>query len=272
MKVCHIQLTDKHLVKLAKGSGIFITKEMMCGKDAPVHMAESKLRKMMKNHSKGMKYTLKLSPEELMHNGVEMEGSGINWKKLGRTVWSGIKKAAKESAKIYREKVRPHISEGLKNIVSKGIEDLGVAGVDTALSLVGAPELAAIAQDKIRKGVKKYVSEPATEAIRKTTGAYGMKKKMKKPSLKQEIHNMEYPQQPHPVYKLKTDESQLLSYNHPAMSPAYPLPDNSFILVGGQGLFLSGRGLYMGGGAIYPYGSPLNPAHLQLNSQAWSYS
>lgn len=276
--VCHIQLTDKHLVKLAKGGGIFVKKEMMCGKDAPVHMAESKLRKMMTNHGKGMKYTLKLTPDELKENQVEMEGGKIHWKKLGRAVWGGIKKAAEVTAKAYREHVRPHISEGLKTAVSKGIENLAVGGVDAALTLVGAPELAAIAQNEIRDNVKHYISAPATEAIRKSTGAFGMKPKpkpkgkgKKTKSLKQEIHDMEYPQQPHPKYQLKTDSSQLLAYNHPGMSPHYPLPDHSIILVGGQGLYLHGKGIFMGG-AMYPYGTPLNPAHLQLNNQAWSYA
>lgn len=274
----HISLTDPHLVKLAKGKGIFVTKSMIMDKDHPVHMVESKLRKMMKNHGKGMKYTLKLSPEELMENQVEMEGGRIHWKKLGRTVWSGIKKAAELGAKAYREHVRPHISEGLKNAVSKGIENLGVAGVDAALTLAGAPELAAIAQNEIRDGVKHFVSEPATEAIRKSTGAFGMKKPKgkgkKKPSsksLKQEIHDMEYPKQPHPTYKLKTDSSQLLAYNHPAMAPHYPLPDHSILLVG-QGLYLHGRGIFLGGSGLYPVGSPLNPAHLNINDQSWSYA
>lgn len=272
--IAHIQLSDQHLVKLAKGKGIFVKKEMMMDKDAPIHVAESKLRKMMKNHSKGMKFTLKLSPEELMENGVEMEGGRINWRHLGRSVLSGIKKAAQVTAKVYREHVRPHISEGLKTAVSKGLENLGVAGVDAALTAVGAPELAAIAQNKIRNGVRHYVSEPATEAIRKSTGAFGIKKgkgKGSAKSLKKEIHDFEYPKQPHPSYKLKTDSSQLLAYNHPAMAPHYPLPDHSIILVG-QGLYLHGRGLYLGGHGMYPVGSPLNPAHLNINDQSWSYA
>ena len=233
---------------------------------------------MLKNHQKGMKYTLKLDPEEKMENEIEMTGGKIHWGKLGRAVWSGVKKGAEIASKAYREHVRPHISEGLKTAVSKGIENLAVGAVDAGLTALGAPEIAAIAQNEIRDNVKHFVSEPLTNQIKDATGAYGLKKpkrnykkKASSKSLKQEIHNFEFPKQPHPKYALKTDSSQLLAYNHPAQSPHYPLPDHSIILVG-NGLYLHGHGLYLGGSGVYPYGSPLNPAHLNINNQAWSYA
>lgn len=285
MHSASLKLTDAQLRKLAKGQGVIIKPTCYDEEEGyGIYMSPMQHKRLMRAHSRKRGYTMKLSPEEMMANEVEMEGGRINWKKIGRQ----LRSTAKAVGRFYRKEIRPEVGPALRKLVKKGIEK-GIPAATTALStLIGQPELGAMAEPYAERFAKK-VSEPITEKISKTTGAYGIKTVAKKKKsapkkkappkqlttsapLAEQINAMEFP--PILPYKaqIQNNYSGFLNPNHPAMHPTLPLPDMSLPIVRkggmkGRGLFmrgegmgeeLCGHGLYMRGGALLD-GLPNDP-------------
>lgn len=261
-----MKLTDAQLRKLVKGQGI-IVKPAMFTKGHSFRVTPAQHRRMMTAMKKGRGYTLKMSPEELEANEVDMEGGRINWRGIGRTLRRGAQKAAK----FYREEVRPEIGPGLKRVVKKAIEK-GLPALATAgLTAIGQPELAALAAPRVERLASK-IAEPGAEKLGKLTGAYGLRMRSKGGAgLKEEIEEMEYPDIRPYKAELQDNYSLFLGPNSPAMNPTLRMPDNSMIRLPdphvrkmyskGRGLSLkTGAGMYMSGmGGSFSPGLPMEP-------------
>jgi len=272
MQSMNLSLTDAQLRKLAKGQGVIIKPHSMSEGGYGMMMTAVKHRRMMKAHSKGKGYTLKLEPDEMDANEVEIEGGRINWKKIGRQ----LRSTAKAVGRFYTREVKPTIGPVLKKLVKKGIEK-GLPAATTALaSLVGQPELGIAAAPYVEKFAEK-IAEPATAKIGKTTGAYGMKKKKKMPKkprmpktalttaapLAKQINEMEFPKTLPYRAQIQENFSGFLNPNHPGMNPTLPMPDMSLPIVRsytsrGRGLYARGGGLFMSGNGLYVRGGAIN--------------
>lgn len=129
-------------------------------------------------------------------------GGKVNFKKIGRDIKRGIAKAGE----VYRKDIRPVVGPALKEVTKQAIKQ-GLPAMATALA-VAQPEfaplvpLAKIAGDKL--------ADPATNAIGKTTGAFGIGFGMKKKE-----------------FKTETNHSNFLNNRHPAMRPLFHSPDFS---------------------------------------------
>lgn len=238
-----LQLTDAQLRRLAKGLAVTIKKDIL-GKGYDIYMSPAQHKKMMRSFKNSKGHRLKLCPEEMKMNEVEISGGRIDFRKIGRV----LRSTAKSIGKAYREHVRPTLGPALKKLVIKGVEE-GLPAATTAISTaVGQPEIGAMAEPFV-KGFAKKISEPVAKAVSKTTGAFGVKGK----GMKMRTRALAY------TPKLQDNYSQFLNPNHPAQHPALPLPS----YIKGEGLFLmrQGRGLFMGRGyaATEPVGSPMNP-------------
>lgn len=117
----------------------------------PPHMAKRLSRAQRLN--KGMRFHM--TPEDL-----EMNGGRINWKKLGRT----IKKGAKKAWEGYKKYVKPVVGPAVRKGLTKGAQALVAAN----------PEL----------GFLEPVVAPAVAKVGDISGAYGMKKKRAAPKKK----------------------------------------------------------------------------------------
>ena len=259
MKSHKLVLTDRQLHRLSKGEGVALKHSNM-GKGDDIYMSVVKHRRLAKAHEKGKGFRLTLAPDELEHQ-IFLDGTGIHWHKIGRA----IKHGAQWLGKQYREHIRPTVGPALKELVEKGISNAATKGVEGALTYLGAPELAAIAAPEIKEGINNYITHPLSNIIKVKTGAYGLKKKyhrkkgMKKESLKQEIHKIEFPKQIPFKPKLEDNYSQFLNPNHPSQNPHLPLPDNSLPLVA-RGLYIhGGNGLFMSTGGKIADGTPSDP-------------
>jgi hypothetical protein len=265
-----MKLTDAQLRKLVKGQGI-IVKPAMFSKGHSFRVSPAQHRRMMTAMRKGKGYTLKMSPEELEANEVDMEGGRINWRAIGRTLRRGAQKAAK----FYREEVRPEIGPGLKRVVKKAIET-GIPALATAgLTAIGQPEIAAAVAPRVSRFAEK-VAEPGAEKLGKLTGAFGLRMKSTGRGLKEEIEEMEYPDILPYKAELQDNYSLFLGPNSPAMHPTLKMPDNSLPILkdphAKRRMYSKGRGLSMmsyggsglrmmsGMGGSFSPGLPMEPA------------
>lgn len=270
----NLSLTDAQLRKLAKGQGVIIKPHCMdAEKGYGLMMSAVKHRRMMKAHTKGKGYTLKLEPDEMDANEVEIEGGRINWKKIGRQ----LRSTAKAVGRFYNREIKPVVGPALKKLVKKGIEK-GIPAATAALAtLVGQPEIGAVTLPAVERFAER-IAEPAASKIGKTTGAFGMKKKpatRKKRATSQktslttsapiakQINEMEFPKTIPYRAQLQENFSGFLNPNHPGMNPTLPMPDMSLPIVRsytsrGRGLYARGGGLFMSGGAIND-GMPNDP-------------
>lgn len=255
MESIKLPLSDAQLRKLAKGQGVRINPSANCSA-YDVWCGQGKCRKMARQMTKGKGFNLKLDPEEMDANEIEIEEGGrINWKKIGRT----LRSTAKSVGKFYREKIRPKVGPVIRKTIKEAIQKGIPLAADALATMTGQPEIGALAKPAVEKLAEK-VAESGTEKLSKLTGAFGLK--MDK-SLAKQIAKMEHPKQVRPsVYQLQDNYSGFLNPNHPGMSPAINLiPDNSLPLIG-RGLFMKGKGLFMRGNGLYGYGMrgmPMDP-------------
>lgn len=275
-------LTDAQLRKLAKGQGVRVAPSSTASA-YDIYCSPAKMKRMQRNMTKGKGFTVKLDPEELMENEVEIEGGRINWKKIGKT----LRSTAKSVGKFYREKVRPVVGPTIRKAVKTAIEK-GIPLAADALALVtGQPEILAAATPAIKKFSKK-AAEKGTEKLSKLTGAFGVGSPAPKavkakprarrapktqtpcPVIDDSLHTIEHTERKPLPYRpqLQDNYSNFLNPNHPAMNPTLPTQDNSLPLVPrhyGRGLY-AGRGLFAGGGLYVAErggamltGLPMNP-------------
>lgn len=274
-----LTLTDAQLRKLAKGQGVIVKPHCMDTEGGyGMMMSSIKQRRMMRAKAKGKGYTLKLEPDEMDANEIEIEGGRINWKKFGRQ----LRSTAKAVGRFYNREIKPTLGPALKKLVEKGIEK-GIPAATTALaSVLGQPEIGAVTAPAVERFAKR-IAEPAASKLGKTTGAFGMKKKkapkkakkampkMQKTTLTtsaplaQQINQMEYPKTLPYSAQIQDNYSGFLNPNHPGMNPTLPMPDMSLPLVRnyskGKGLYMSrmqGNGLFMRGEGMFMRGGALN--------------
>lgn len=265
-------LTDAQLRKLAKGQGVRVTPSS--GASAyDIYCSPAKMKRMQRNMTKGKGFTVKLDPDELRENEVEIEGGRINWKKIGRT----LRSTAKSIGKFYREDVRPIVGPAIRTAVKTAIEKGIPLAASTLGTLTGNPAMAAAAAPAISK-LSKRLAEKGTEKLSKLTGAFGVgapaatkavKAKAKKPRaprakktqepcpvIDDSLYTIEHTEREPLPYRpqLQDNYSNFLNPNHPAMNPTLPTQDNSLPLVPrhmrgmrGKGLY-AGKGLFAGGG------------------------
>lgn len=258
MQSMKLKLTDAQLRKLAKGKGVMVKPSDMAESGYDIYCTAKNCKKMCKAQTMGKGMCLRLSPEEMKANEVELEEGGrINWRKIGRT----LRTTAKAIGKLYREEVRPEVGPALRRIVKKGIEK-GIPFATSALATaLGQPELAVATRPFIAK-IAQDIAEPATQGISKLTGAFGVKKvklpkaKAMKMATAVPVHST---REMCPVpfkAQLQNNYSNFLNPNHPGMNPTLPALDNSLPIVSsrmhsGQGLFMN-RGTGMRGLASDP--------------------
>lgn len=278
MECMKLKLTDAQLRNLAKGKGVMVKPSPENTESAyDVWCDPKKAKKMKKAMTKGKGMCLRMTPEELKANDVDItEGGRINWRKIGKT----LRSTAKAVGKLYREEVRPEVGPALRRIVKKGIEK-GVPFATSALATaLGQPELAAATQPFVAR-LAADIAEPATRKLGKVTGAFGLKthsdadmpmpmpkkgkgkgkgkampKKMVAPKMtpvpvhsSKEICPVPYKAQ------LQNNYSNFLNPNHPGMNPALPPLDNSLPIVASGSC---GRGIFVTRGRGVP-GSPMDP-------------
>lgn len=260
MESIKLPLTDMQLRKLAKGQGVRIKPTAECTA-YDVWCGQGKCRRMQRQMTKGKGFSLKLDPEEMDANEIEIEEGGkINWKKIGRT----LRSTAKSVGKFYREKVRPVVGPKIRKAVKAAIEKgIPLAG-EYLGAITGQPEIVAAATSPAVKRFAEKAAESGTEKLSKLTGAFGLN--MKKPLSKQ-IYDMEHTPQVKPAqFQLQDNYSRFLNPNHPAMSPTLPMADNSLPLVG-RGLYMRGNGLFLAqGGAM---GLPMDPLLPQIDNSTY---
>ena len=252
-----LKLTDAQLRKLAKGKGVMVKPSDMAESGYDIYCTDKNCKKMCKAKMMGKGICLRLSPDEMKANEIELEEGGrINFRKIGRT----LRSTAKAIGKLYREEVRPEVAPALRRIVKKGIEK-GIPFATSALATaLGQPELAVATRPFISK-LAQDIAEPATQGISKLTGAFGVKKvvlpkgkamKMVAPkAMSVPLHST---REMCPVpYKaqLQNNSSNFLNPHHPAMNPQLPYLDNSLPIMtsrvhAGMGLFVN-RGTGMRG-------------------------
>lgn len=259
MQSMKLKLTDAQLRKLAKGKGVVVKPSDMAESGYDIYCTTKNCKKMCKAKTMGKGMCLRLSPEEMEANDVEIEEGGrINWRKIGRT----LRSTAKAIGKLYREEVRPEVGPALRRIVKKGIEK-GIPFATSALATaLGQPELAVATRPFIAK-IAQDIAEPATQGISKLTGAFGVKKvKLPKGKAMSATKAMSAPvhstREMCPVpfkAQLQNNYSNFLNPNHPGMNPTLPALDNSLPIVSsrmhGRGLFVN-RGMGMKGLASDP--------------------
>lgn len=260
-----IPLTDAQLRKLARGQGVRIKPTAKCTA-YDVWCDAKKCKRMQRQMTKGKGYSLKLDPKEMEANEIEVEEGGrINWRKIGRT----LRSTAKAAAKFYREKIRPTVGPKIRQAVKTAIEEgIPLAG-EYLGAITGQPEIVAAAKSPAVKRFAEKTAKSGTEKLSKLTGAFGLS--MKKPLSKQ-IYEMEHTEQVKPSkFQLQDNYSGFLNPNHPAMSPTLPMADNSLPLIG-KGLFLAqaqGKGLFYaktGRGM----GSPMEPLLPQMDNSTYT--
>ena len=227
MKQYSLKLKDKHLRDLAMGKGIMISPKMGSGEGGfSISMSPAKHSRLMSAHSQGKSARLMLSPKELKANGVEMmEGGRIKWRDIGRT----LRRVGQKAGEFYRKEIRPEVGPALKRLVKRGVEEGLPLAVEGLTTLVGQPEIGAVAMPFVR-GYAQKVSEPIAQAISKKTGAFGTKKKKaskRKPAMPKAmpVAEGEFIQPAHPKFGLQDTYWNFIAPNHPAFNPPLP-PDN----------------------------------------------
>ena len=265
MECMKLKLTDAQLRNLAKGKGVVVKPgSEQPGSAYDVWCGSKTAKKMMKAKTMGKGMCLRMTPEELAANEVDIEEGGrINWRKIGRV----LRSTAKAVGKLYREEVRPEVGPALRRIVKKGIEK-GIPFATSALATaLGQPELAAASAPYVAK-LAADIAEPVTEKISKVTGAYGIKKgKKAKAPKKVRIVAPKKVVMPAPVHstqrtcplpytpQLQNNSSNFLNPNHPGMNPTLPAPDNSLPIPASR---MCGRGIFVTRGTGMP-GLPMDP-------------
>lgn len=294
MGTMKVPLTDAQLRKLAKGMGVRVCPNSQATA-YDFYCNPSKCKKAMRQMTKGKGFTMKLDPEEMDANEVEIEGGRINFKKIGRT----LRSTAKSVGKFYRDEIRPVVGPKIRKAVKEAIEK-GIPIAAQALgTITGQPGLVAAAQPAIQRAAKK-VAEKGTEKLSKLTGAFGVKQmkgcgtkkkaapKKKKTAPKKEdsvdLYAIDHTDREPPAYRpqLQDNYSNFLNPNHPAMNPVLPPADNSLPQVPrhgtkgsglyGSGLYAQGNGLYVaerGGSVDFRRGSAMNPLLPQVDNSTY---
>ena len=151
MGTMKVPLTDAQLRKLAKGMGVRVCPNSQATA-YDFYCNPGKCKKAMRQMTKGKGFTMKLDPEEMDANEVEIEGGRINFKKIGRT----LRSTAKSVGKFYRDEIRPvvgpKIRKALKEAIEKGIP-LAAQALGDATGTTG---MVAAAQPAIQRAAKKF--------------------------------------------------------------------------------------------------------------------
>jgi hypothetical protein len=228
MKQYSLKLKDKHLRDLASGKGIMISPKMGSGEGGyPISMSPAKHARLMAAHSKGKSAKLMLSPKELKANGVEMmEGGRIRWRDIGRT----LRRVGEKAGEFYRKEIRPTVGPALKKLVKRGVTEGLPLAVEGLTTLVGQPEIGAVAMPFVRQYAER-ISEPVAQAISRKTGAFGVPKKKKKatkrkpamaPMPKMPVDQGDFVQPAHPKFRTYDNYYNFIMPDSPAFNP--PLP------------------------------------------------